>query len=109
MGAVHSESRDWLVWIHVPSMEFRDALITDVAYSRQGGHPPFAAVRMIGVVDDTAEPTLEIHIRTRMAIPAPEAEQVATQALRAHASRLDLSAVTVTVVRPMSPDEPSMR
>ena len=102
-------ARDWLFSIGIPTFELRDRLITDVADSVSAAtKPPVVAVRMIGVVDNTPQPMLEMHIRTRTAISHADAEAVAMLMLRRHASRLDLSGLTVTVVGPISPDEPSM-
>jgi hypothetical protein len=104
------ESRDWLLSILVPSLELRDALITDINDGVLAlTEAPVLAVRMIGVVDDAPEPTLAMHIRSRAAISSEQAKAVTTETLHLYASRLDLSGVTVTVTGRPSPDEPSMR
>src|SRR5260370_22582838 len=104
------DSRDWLLSILVPTIELRDALITDVADAVQAlTEAPILAVRMIGVVDDALEPTLNMHIRSRTAISGKQAQAVTTETLHRYAYRLDLSGVTVTLTRPQSPDEPGMR
>ncbi len=104
------DSRDWLLSILVPTIELRDALITDVADAVQAlTEAPILAVRMIGVVDDALEPTLNMHIRSRTAISGKQAQAVTTETLHRYAYRLDLSGVTVTVTGRQSPDEPSRR
>ncbi|HET6310944.1 MAG TPA: hypothetical protein VFH00_08095 [Candidatus Nitrosotalea sp.] len=108
MAAIESTSCDWLLSIRIPTIELRDALITDVAEGvRAAGRPKVVAVRMIGVVEDRVVPALTMHIRTRSAISGAQAEALGTQTLHQHASRLDLTDITVSVVRPLSPDEPS--
>jgi len=102
--------RDWLLSILVPTIELRDALITDVADSVEAlTEPPIVAVRLIEVVDDAQDPTLTMHIRSRAAISGEQAKAVTTEMLHRYASRLDLSAASVTVTERPSPDEPSMR
>ena len=109
MATPDTASHDWLLSILVPTIELRDALITDVADSVQAlTEPPILAVRMVRVVDDAQEPTLTMHIRTRTAISGEQAKAVITETLHRYASRLDLSAVTVTVRGRPSSDEPSM-
>lgn len=93
-----SASRDWSLSILVPTIELRDELITDVAHSVQAlTEAPIVAVRLIAVVDDALEPTLTMHIRSRTAISGEQARVVTTELLHRYASRLDLSAVTVSV------------
>jgi hypothetical protein len=78
-----SSSRDWLLSIVVPTTELRDALITDVADGVQAlTEAPILAVRMIRVVDDAQEPTLNMHIRSRTAISGEQAEEVTAETLR---------------------------
>jgi hypothetical protein len=102
--------RDWLLSILVPTIELRDALITDVADSMEAlTEAPIVAVRLIQVVDDAQEPTLTMHIRSRTPISGEQAKTVTTEMLHRYASRLDLSALSVTVTGQPSPDEPSMR
>jgi phage baseplate assembly protein W len=96
--------------ILVPTIELRDALITDIVSTIRGvSERPIVAVRLIGVVDDAEEPTLTMHIRSRTAITRERAEAVTSETLRRYAPRLDLSGVKVKVIGQPSPDEPSMR
>jgi hypothetical protein len=105
-----SASRDWMLSILVPTIELRDALITDVVRTIRGvTERPIVAVRLMAVVDDAEEPTLTMHIRSRTAISGEQAEVVTSETLRRYASRLDLSGVKVKVTGQPSPDEPSMR
>jgi hypothetical protein len=56
VATLDSASRDWLLSILVPTIELRDALITDVADGVQAlTAAPIVAVRMIGVVEDAEE------------------------------------------------------
>src|SRR5260370_35114871 len=85
------DSRDWLLSILVPTIELRDALITDVADAVQAlTEAPILAVRMIGVVDDALEPTLNMHIRSSTAISGKQAQAVTTETLHGYAYPLDL-------------------
>lgn len=96
--------------ILVPTIELRDALITDVVHTiRARTERPIVAVRLIAVVDDAQKPTLTMHIRSRTAMSGEQAEAVTSETLRRYASRLDLSGVNVKVTGQPSPDEPSMR
>jgi H+/Cl- antiporter ClcA len=108
VAAIEGSSRDWLLSIQIPTVELRDALITEVA----GGvsaltAAPVVGVRMIATVMDAGEPMLEMHIRTKAAIHSATAKAVAMETLHLYASSLDLSEVTVGVMRPLAPDEPS--
>ena len=110
MATLNSANRDWLLEILVPTIALRDALITDVADGVSSvTEPPTVAVRMIEVVLGAERPTLRMHLRSVTAIAGAEAETVATETIHQYASRLDLSAVTVTVIGQPSPDEPSMQ
>jgi hypothetical protein len=103
-------ARDWLLSILLPTIELRDALITDVAHSIEAlTETPIVAVRLIEVVDDAREPTLTMHIRSRAPISDEQAQAVTAEMLHRYASQLDLSAVSVTVTGRPSPEEPSMR
>jgi hypothetical protein len=110
VATLDSTSRDWLLSILVPTIELRDALITDVAYGIEAlTEVPIVALRLIAVVDDAQDPTLSMHIRSRTAISGEQAQVVTLETLRRYASQLDLSGVEVTVTGRPSPDEPSMR
>jgi hypothetical protein len=105
-----SASRDWMLSVLIPTIELRDALITDVVHTiRALTETPIVAVRLIAVVDDAEKPTLTMHIRSRTAISGEQAEAVTSETLRRYASRLDLSGVKVKFTGQPSPDEPSMR
>ena len=98
VATLNSASRDWMLSILVPTIELRDALITDVVHTiRAVTETPIVAVRLIAVVDDAEKPTLTMHIRSRTAISGEQAEAVTSETLRRYASRLDLSGVKVTV------------
>jgi hypothetical protein len=106
-----SASRDWTLSILVPTIELRDALITDVVHTivERLTETPIVAVRLIGVVDEAQKPTLTMHIRSTTAISGEQAEAVTSETLHRYASGLDLSGVKVKVTGQPSPDEPSMR
>jgi hypothetical protein len=110
MADLNSADRDWLVEILGPTIALRDALITDVADGVSSvTEPPTVAVRMIEVVLGAERPTLRMHLRSWTAMTGDQAETVAMETIHKYASRLDLSAVTVTVIGQPSPDEPSMQ
>ncbi len=91
-------SRNWLFIIRLPTIDLRDALITEVASSvRSLTEPPEISVRLIEVLDDAADPTLGLQLRFRMGVSADEAKGRAIETIVGYAATLDLSGMDVVM------------